>query len=673
MKVIKRDGRVQDFDSRKIYRAIEEAAYSVDGVFDIDTLLDKILNQIDGQSKHEVAEIQDLVETELMKTHPETAKAYILYRAERDRRRSRRWDMTELQEDILNNKYIHDNERFQDFVSRVSGYNREVGKLVQDQDFIYAGRILAGRGIDRNVSLSNCYVLDHPEDSLESIFDVAKRMARTYSYGGGVGIDLSNLRPKGAPVNNASKTSVGPVGFMDLYSTTTETISQSGRRGALMLSMSSEHPDIKDFIDIKNDLDKVTHANISIRAFESIFKDEETLDAVAESNWRTGEPGMLFWDRVVGWHPLSHHPDYKLKGTNPCGEQPLPEFGSCNLGSINLSNFVKNPFEDNAEVDYERLEEVTKTAVIGMNEALEDGMDLHPLPEQRETARKYRQIGLGIMGLADMFIKLGIKYGSKESLELSDKIAYLIRKAAYKQSINLVDRYGTYPAYDYNIVKQSEYFKALPKSVQESIKEKGMANSHVLSIAPTGSISTMIGVSGGIEPIFANSFTRTTKSLSGEGDVDYKVYTEVIKELMEHKGIKREKDLPDYCVTSHEVDPYRRIDMQSVWQYYIDSAISSTLNLDESITVEEIKEIYRYAYEQDLKGITVFRNNSFRAGILTTGDEEEEDNVEEEEIQEVEVREVNFERPECPECSGELMMQEGCSTCIDCGWSACSF
>lgn len=676
MQVIKRDGRKQEFDSSKVKAAIEKAMYSVDEHFDIDTVMSIIMNHLSPLDKDmKVEHIQDLVEVTLMKTHPETAKAYILYRAERDRKRSRKWDMTELQEDILNNKYIHNNERFPDFVSRVSGYNREVGKLVQDQDFMYAGRILAGRGIDRNVSLSNCYVLDHPKDNLESIFDVSKRMARTYSYGGGVGIDLSNLRPKGSPVNNASKTSVGPVGFMELYSTTTETISQSGRRGALMLSLSSEHPDIKDFIDIKNDLDKVTHANISIRAFKSIFEDEEALEAVAESNWRTGEPGMLFWDRVEEWHPLSHHPDYVLKGTNPCGEQPLPEFGSCNLGSINLSNFVENPYTDNAYIDYDRLREVTATAVIGMNEALEDGMESHPLKKQRETAKKFRQIGLGIMGLADMFIKLGVKYGSEESLDISETLASVIRNTAYKQSIALVDRYGVYPAFDFDIVKQSKYFKALPEDIQELIEDRGMANSHVLSIAPTGSISTMIGVSGGIEPIFANSFTRTTKSLSGDGDVDYKVYTEVIKELMDHKGIKKEKDLPDYCVTSHDIDPFRRIDMQSVWQYYVDSAISSTLNLDESITVEEIKEIYRYGFEQDLKGITVFRNNSSRMGVLNT-DEEEGEEVEEEEfdVEQSTENTIDLIHSEgCPECGNEdLLMAEGCKTCMNCGWSACS-
>lgn len=657
MKVLKRDGSKESFSTDKIEKAAESAARGAGLDVDAPLVARKVINYMSPMAEYKhVEEIQDAVETVLMSAYPEVAKEYILYRAERDRKRNEKWDMTELQEDILNNKYINNNERFVDFISRVSGYNREVGKLIQDQDFLFAGRILAGRGIDRNVSLSNCYVLPQPQDSLEGIYEIAREMARTYSYGGGVGTDLSLLRPKGSPVNNASKTSVGPVTLMELYDTTTEIISQEGRRGALMLSMSSEHPDILEFINVKQDVEAINYANISIRAFKNIFEDEELLDAVALANWRTGEPGMLFWERVEEWHMLSHHPEYVLKGTNPCGEQPLPDYGSCNLGSINLSNFVVYPFEDDAYIDFDRLERVVATAVTGLNEALDDGMEGHPLKQQRATAAKFRQIGLGIMGLADMFIKLGVKYGSKESLEISKRLASNIRDAAYLQSIKLVDKYGTYPAYDYDTVKKSKYFKSLPRYIQKQIEEKGMANSHVLSIAPTGSISTMIGVSGGIEPIFANSFTRTTKSLSGEGDVDYKVYTEVIKELMDHKGITSEKDLPDYCITSHDIDPFVRVDIQAIWQHYIDSAISSTLNLNENISVEEIKDVYRYGYEQGLKGMTVFRNNSFREGILNVDPEAEAEAAAE----------------GCRECGGELVKSEGCSTCADCGWSACS-
>ena len=658
MKIIKRDGREVEFDQDKICIAVEKAAKSVNEEVDSKEISAKVTKRLENNST--VEGVQDLVEFELMKVNPKTAKAYILYREEKAKERTKKWDMTDLQRDILDNKYRDSGESFDGFIDRVAGNNPDVAKMIRNKDFLYAGRILAGRGISRNVSLSNCYVLPQPDDNIESIYDVARAMALTYSYCGGTGTDLSRLRPAGALVNNAAKTSVGPVPFMQLYDTTTKIIGQEGRRGALMLTISSDHPNARDFIEAKQDVDAITHANISVRAKKDLFDNSEennkTLKMIAEANWRTGEPGLLYWDRVEDWHLLSHHPEYELHSTNPCGEQPLPEYGSCNLGSINLGNFVLNPFTDDAEIDTPRLLEAVKTGVVAMNEALDDGMELHPLPEQREVAAKFRQIGLGIMGLADMYIKLGVRYGSEESLEIAEFLAKRVRNTAFEESVDLVDRYGTYPAYDFDVIKKSNYFKDLPKNLQEKIREKGMANSHVLSIAPTGSISTMIGVSGGIEPIFANSFTRTTKSLSGKGDVDYKVFTEVIKELMDVKGIEHERDLPDYCTTSHDLNPEERIEMQSIWQTYIDSAISSTLNLDNSVTVEEIEKIYRLGYEKGLKGITVFRDGSFREGIL---------NVDKEEEQEYEQA--------CPECKGQLIMQEGCNTCVDCGWSACSF
>lgn len=655
MKIIKRDGREVEFDQDKICRAVAKAAKSVNEEVVSKEISDKVAKQMGINPT--VEQVQDLVEIELMKVNPKTAKAYILYREEKAKERTKEWDMTELQRDILDNKYRDGGESFDGFINRVAGHNPDVAKMIRNKDFLYAGRILAGRGISRNVSLSNCYVLPQPGDNIESIYDVSRAMARTYSYGGGTGTDLSRLRPAGTPVNNAAKTSVGPVPFMQLYDTTTKIIGQEGRRGALMLTISSDHPDVREFIESKQDVDAITHANISVRARKDLFDNSEennkTLKMIAEANWRTGEPGLLYWDRVEDWHLLSHHPEYKLHSTNPCGEQPLPEYGSCNLGSINLGNFILNPFTDEAKIDVHRLLKAVKTGVVAMNEALDDGMELHPLPEQRAVASKFRQIGLGIMGLADMYIKLGVRYGSEESMEIAEFLAKQIRNTAFEQSVDLVDRYGTYPAYDFDVIKKSNYFKALPKYLQEKIRTKGMVNSHVLSIAPTGSISTMIGISGGVEPIFANSFTRTTKSLSGKGDVDYKVFTEVIKELMDAKGIEHEKDLPDYCITSHDLNPAERIEMQSIWQTYIDSAISSTLNLNNSVTVEEIEKIYRLGYEKGLKGITVFRDGSFREGILNVDKEEDKE--------------------KCPECEGQLLMQEGCNTCVDCGWSACSF
>lgn len=319
MKIIKRDGREVEFDQDKICIAVEKAAKSVNEEVVSKEISDKVTRRLLGDPT--VEEVQDLVELELMKVNPKTAKVYILYREEKAKERKKEWDMTELQRDILDNKYRDEGESFDGFIDRVSGNNPDVAKMIRNKDFLYAGRILAGRGISRNVSLSNCYVLPQPDDNIEAIYDVAKAMARTYSYGGGTGTDLSKLRPAGALVNNAAKTSVGPVPFMQLYDTTTKIIGQEGRRGALMLTISSDHPNARDFIEAKQDVDAITHANISVRARKDLFDNSEennkTLKMIAEANWRTGEPGLLYWDRVEDWHLLSHHPEYELHSTNP--------------------------------------------------------------------------------------------------------------------------------------------------------------------------------------------------------------------------------------------------------------------------------------------------------------------------------------------------------------------
>ena len=633
MKIIKRNGEISTFYSDKIVNAITMAMDETEVGIDFPLAL-KIANEIEDEAEAmddvtTVEEIQDAVERALSHYGRfDVAKRYIIYREERAKARNRGWELTDLPKDIYEGKYRYGTETEDEFFFRVSGGNSEVEKIIRAKDFLFAGRILAGRGINRNVTLSNCYVLPQPEDNLESIFDTAKFSARTYSYGGGVGFDISKLRPKGSKVNNSALTTSGAVSFMELYSTTTGLIGQKGRRGALMISMDVDHADIVDFVNVKRDLDKVTFANISVRFnnnfFNSMddFKNKDILKEIATSNWQSGEPGALFWDRVEGWHLLEFHPYYKLYSTNPCGEQPLPEFGSCLLGSINLSNFVVYPYTNSAYIDYERLKKVTRTSVIALNEVLDDGMELHPLKEQQEVARQFRQIGLGIMGLSDMFIKMGIEYGSADSLHVSECLGKLIQRESITQSVLLADKYGTYPQFDLETLVQSHYFKSLDEDIQDLIIGTGMRNSHVLSIAPTGSISTMLGISGGIEPIFATNYTRTTKSLIGDKDVDYKVYTPVVGELIEELNIT-DSQLPSFVVTSHEIDPLKRVKLQGVWQKYVDSAISSTINLNEDATVSDIEEIYFEAWKHGLKGVTIFRNNCLRKGILTTPKEEE--------------------------------------------------
>lgn len=547
--------------------------------------------------------------------------------------------------DIWEKKYRYGDESFDQWLDRVSGGDPELRQLIVDKKFLFGGRILANRGLpdeDKKITYSNCYVIEPPEDNIESIFDCAKKLARTYSYGGGCGIDISKLAPKGARVRNAAKESSGAVSFMDLYSMVTGLISQNGRRGALMISMDVDHPDIEDFIDIKKDLDRVTKANISVKVsdefmaktysetdgmFTQAFHRRETgetygkvvnarqlLHHLAENNWDMGEPGVLFWDRIENWNLLSGYDDFHYAGVNPCAEEPLPSFGSCLLGSINLAAFV----DENGNFDFDDLHEAVFTAVVALNRVLDEGLPKHPLQEQRDSVRDWRQIGLGVMAIGDMLIKMGVEYGSVESLELCAQIAKDILNAAVYTSANLAMADGPFPKYDHDSLCKSEFYQHnITDANKQIVKLYGLRNSQLLTIAPTGTISTMIGVSGGIEPIFATHYTRKTESLHGE-DKYYTVYTPIVKKYMQKNGLTDVEQLPDYFVTAQHLAPMDRIAMQGVWQVCIDASISSTVNLPEEATVEDIECIYIQAWQAGLKGITVFRDNCRRTGILTT-------------------------------------------------------
>lgn len=543
--------------------------------------------------------------------------------------------------DIWKKKYQRNGESFEDWLERVSGGNANVAELIADKKFLFGGRILSNRGIDdEKVTYSNCYVISPPEDNIESIYDTAKKLARTYSYGGGCGIDISKLAPCGAKVNNQSKSTSGAVSFMDTFSQVTEQIGQNGRRGALMISIDCTHPDLEKFITVKSDLNKVTSANISVRVtdrfmvavkndedWELYYKRNETgeeiqktvkardiFDLLCRNNWDYAEPGILYWDRIANWNLVSNDKDFEYAGVNPCAEEPLPAGGSCLLGAINLAAFVRN-----GKFDWDDFNRTVNIAVRALNDVLDEGLERHPLAEQRKTVRDWRQIGLGICGLADMLIKLGIEYGSPDSIVLCDSIGYSMARNAIVASADVARDKGYYEKWDVYKVAASPFFTEHIKEddveAHLSIDMNGMRNSQLLTIAPTGSISTMIGVSGGIEPIFANYYERTTKSLHGHDEV-YKVYTPIVKEYMDAHGIKDELGLPSYFVTSATIPIKQRIDMQSVWQKHIDASISSTVNLPNEATVDDVKDLYMYAWEKHLKGITVYRAGCKRAGIL---------------------------------------------------------
>ena len=551
--------------------------------------------------------------------------------------------------DIYKHKYRYQDESFNELLDRISGGNEEYKKLIIEKLFLPAGRILSNRGLYKygiKVTYSNCYVQEPPEDSIESIFDCAKEIARTFSYGGGVGIDISKLAPKGAKVNNTARETSGAVSFMDLYSMVTGLIGQNGRRGALMISLDCHHPDLEEFIDVKTDLNRVTKANISIRItddfmnavindenFELSFireesgeeikktvKAKEVFHKICENNWNYAEPGMLFWDNISNWNILSNNSEFKYAGVNPCAEEPLPAGGSCLLGSINLSEFVHDPFTIGAGIELGKLEKTIRTAVRFLNDILDEGLKLHPLQKQRDTVGDWRQIGLGIMGLADMLIKLGYKYGGQNAVGICDSLGRFIANIAINESALIAKERGAYKMCNKEqILKTPFIIENTTEDTRELIKMYGLRNSQLLTIAPTGTLSTMLGISGGIEPIFANSYTRKTESLKGY-DEYYKVYTPIVEQYMKANGITDEADLPEYFVTAKDIAPIDRIKMQAAFQKHIDASISSTINLPQECTVEEVENIYIEAWKHGLKGITIYRSGCAREGILVSDD-----------------------------------------------------
>lgn len=703
MQIVKRTGETEPFNSDKIEAAIMRAMLEGNEVEPeiIDLVTMNILKYVQGMSEANelnVENIQDMVEQELMQAAPSTAKRYILFRDKRAKERNEGWAMNEMQYAIWDKKYRYGSETFDQWLERVSAGNAQIKKRMRKKQFLFGGRILANRGLHkqgRKVTYSNCYVMTPPADNIEAIFDTMRNMARTYSYGGGCGISLRDIRPRDAAVHNNARTTSGAVSFMPLYSLTTETIGQNGRRGALMISIPSNHPDLEEFIDVKTQQGAVTGANISIEidnAFMFAVRDrqpyrlhftvedtgevmEKWVDAselyakIVKNNWDWAEPGMLYWDRISNYHLMSNTPGFYFAGTNPCAEEPLPPGGSCLLGSINLSEFVVAPFTEQAGFDFPEFERAVKDATTALNEVLDEGLPLHPLEEQRLTVEKLRQIGLGVFGIYQMFIKMGITYGSTKSMYLSEIIAHILLNAAAQQSAVIAGEKGSFDDYNYDYVSDSAFFQEnFTPETKSMIKRLGLRNSQLLCIAPTGSLSSMLGVSGGIEPEFSLSFNRTTKSLHGK-DVTYKVNAAIVQEYLDANGLDKDAELPEMFVTAMNLDWRNRIEMQAVWQKYIDASISSTVNLPKETTVEETQDLYMYAWEMGLKGCTIFRDGCKRLGILTLDEPESEE------------ADTPAEEPflvtrgfysKCPECeSKEMVRANGCITCQECGFSPC--
>lgn len=540
----------------------------------------------------------------------------------------RDWKLTKLGEDIWHNKYQQNGESFSNWLYRVSGGNPDVAQLITDKKFLFGGRILSNRGIkDRGVTYSNCYVVKPPEDSIEGIYEAAMKLARTFSYGGGCGIDISNLREKDAEVHNAAKTTSGAVSFMPVFEQTARVIGQNGRRGALMISMDCDHPDIHDFIDAKLD-NKLEKCNISVKMGDKDMENrEDVIEHIAHNNWDWAEPGILYWDTIRDYNMLNKFEDFEYAGVNPCAEEPLPAGGSCLLGALNLAAFVEAPFSETPAFNLPEFKSAVRIAIRALNDVLDEGLPLHPLPEQRESVRDWRQIGLGIMGFGDMLLMLGYNYDSQNALKMIKIIGETLVQTGLDESCKLAKEKGAFPKcdgdklLDSNFIKWHYENKTITKDLADRIHTFGLRNSQLFTIAPTGSISNMIGVSGGVEPIFATHYTRKTESLHGE-EKYYDVYTPIIQYMLDNKVI--DKLQVKTIATAQTINPFDRVQVQGKWQEYIDASISSTVNLVEDTSEETIYQLYVAAWECGCKGLTVYRAGCKKEGVLTVDKPKEE-------------------------------------------------
>jgi len=515
--------------------------------------------------------------------------------------------------------------------------------LLEDFRFIPGGRIMHGAGNHKRVTAMNCYVIPVKDDSIESIFEWMKEAARTYSLGGGVGTDISVLRPRGAPVNNAARSSTGSVSFMELFSLTTGTIGQSGRRGALMITIADNHPDVLDFVKVKRNLDKVRYANISVRVSDAFMRAVD-----ADAPWELGfdsekahvrkvvrardlwnelikgardhaEPGLIFWDTIQRWS-TSEYNGMNVVTTNPCSEIPLENYGACDLGNLCLSRFVSGEFSPTAEVDWLSLERALRAATRFLDNVLDYNAEKHPLPAQQAASLRSRRIGVGFTGLGDMLIMLGLKYDTEEAVAFVDGLFDRIKNIVYDESVSLAREKGVFPAYDATQHLRGAFLATLSPQVLERVRRFGLRNVALLTVPPVGSGAALAGVTSGIEPIFDISYLRRSESLSQSM---FTVYHPLVRQYMERAGIDREDALPPSFVTAHQIRADMRVKMQATIQKHIDHSISSTVNLPQDTPPEEVERIYFLAWKLGAKGITVYREGS-REGILITDQQTKE-------------------------------------------------
>ncbi len=537
-------------------------------------------------------------------------------------------------------------------------------QLLSDLRFIPAGRILAGAGTGRGVTLFNCFVMGKIEDSIPGIFDNLKEAAQTLQQGGGIGHDFSTLRPKGALVHSVGADASGPLSFMDTWDAMCRTIMSAGaRRGAMMGTLRCDHPDIEAFIDAKRDSTRLRNFNVSVLVTDA-FMDALTRDAdwplvfdsvvfktvkakelwarIMRATYDCAEPGVIFIDRINAMNPLSYAET--ISCTNPCGEQPLPNYGACLLGSLNLVKFVVDPYTDQSCIDDAALQEATRLAIRFMDDVID--VSNYPLEPQRREAFAKRRLGLGVTGLADALLMCGLRYGSGDAAAAAKEWMALIQEAAISASADLADEKGAFPLFDADKYLATPYAATLPEALRVKIKQSGLRNGLLTSIAPTGTISLLAGnVSSGVEPIFSVSYDRKILQPDGSHEIEpMRDYAVALWSSMGRSG------LPPALVTVDDLSADDHLRMQAALQAHVDSSISKTINVPADFAFADFVSVYEKAHALGLKGCTTFRPNSVTGSILI----KEEDSR------------------ECPSCgSHDVEAREGCMTCMSCGWALC--
>ncbi|MBE7712736.1 MAG: vitamin B12-dependent ribonucleotide reductase [Cyanobacteria bacterium SIG26] len=579
----------------------------------------------------------------------------------------------------------------------------------------------AGRELGQ---LAACFVLP-VEDSLEGIFETVKNTAIIHKSGGGTGFSFSNLRPKNSVVRSTMGVSSGPVSFMEVFNAATEAVKQGGtRRGANMGILRVDHPDIIDFIHCKSDNNKLNNFNISVaitdKFMEAYLTDsdyelvspqnnevvgkmsaKEVFDLIIDGAWRNGEPGIVFIDKMNSDNPTPHVGP--IESTNPCGEVPLLSYEACNLGSINLGLMMKES-SNGWEVDWDLLEETTRTAMRFLDNVI--AVNNYPLPQISEMVQNNRKIGLGVMGWADMLMKMGLSYNSEEGTKLAGQVMEFIDYISKTESIELAKERGSFNNFKGSIYDSENYLynkyrgRSAGKIADEKwaevdagIKQYGLRNATTTCIAPTGTISMIAGASGGVEPLFGLVFSRLIMDGTEMLEVnpifkDYMIshglYSESLMSQIASEGTIAHvagvsDEIKQIFATAHDVSPYWHVKMQAAFQLHTDNAVSKTVNFVEEATRDDIKEAYILAYKNDLKGITVYRNNSRQFQPMNLDDKKKEKTVElkpVEDKQEDIIEDYNptgeIKTVKCPECGTEIQMAEGCFICLNCGYSGCS-